>query len=76
MVDNRYRVITRIEKKPERLGKKRVHYDSKHDCGQSCTGHLWGKPCDDGQYDNCDDCVCNHCNDCKCEEEQHVIPST
>lgn len=69
MADNSYRVVTRIEKKPERLGVKRAFYDySKHDCGIACTGAFWKKPCEDENYENCDDCVCNHCDACKCEE--------
>jgi len=65
-MDNSYRVMTRIEKKPELLGIKRVYNDFKNDCGIACTGKSWSKPCDKDNCDNCDDCVCNHCEDCKC----------
>lgn len=64
---NCYRVMTRIVKRPERIGVKRLCYNFRHHCGIACTGAFWGKPCDDETYEVCDDCVCNHCDDCKCE---------
>ena len=67
MSDNSYRVITRLVKKPECIGIKRVHTSFKNDCGICCTGSLWPKPCKDENYINCDECVCNHCKDCRCE---------
>lgn len=71
MNENSYRVITRIEKKPERLGKKLFRYnDSRGHCRVACTGTFGGKPCDKDNYKNCDECVCNHCEFCPCVEEK------
>lgn len=67
-MNNSYRVITRIEKKPERIGVKRLkHDDFRDDCGIACTGKFWTKPCTHNNYTSCDDCVCNYCDNCKCE---------
>ncbi len=68
--ENSYRVVTRIKEKPDRMGRKLTRpQDACDDCSIPCTGHFWGKPCDDDEYENCDKCVCNHCDHCPCKEE-------
>lgn len=67
---NSYRVITRLEKKPDRMGRKLFRYsDFRGNCRVPCTGDFWEKPCEKEDYENCDECVCNHCEFCPCEEE-------